>query len=321
MTFDTIYIAKSLPLNGSLCQMSRPDPRSFLSGFIAIIGPPNVGKSTLLNRLLGQKIAITSPKPQTTRNRILGIYNEDDCQMVFIDTPGIHQTRSLLHKSMVGSAKSSLGEVDIILLVVGFEEPANNSELTIILRLLRQTDKTALLAINKIDLLKKENLLPVIEIYSKMARFDSIIPVSALYGDGLETLIGELKNKLSPGPQFFPPDMVTDKSEEFLIAEIIREKIYYHTREELPYSCAVRIEQLNEDLEKNLLVVMATIFVEKASQKGIVIGKNGKMIKKIGRNARIEMEKIFSSHVYLELFVKIEKNWSSDARSLRRLGY
>jgi GTP-binding protein Era len=293
----------------------------FSSGFIAIIGPPNVGKSTLLNRLIGQKIAITSPRPQTTRNRIVGIYNQDDCQMVFIDTPGIHQTRSLLHKSMVGSAKSSLGEVDIILLVVGFEEPANNSALNSILSYLGKTDKLTILAINKIDLLKKENLLPIIEIYNRMNRFDSIIPVSALYGDGLETLIGELKKRLSPGPQFFPPDMVTDRSEEFLIAEIVREKIYYHTREELPYSCAVTIEQIKEEPKKNLLAVMATIFVEKTSQKGIIIGKNGRMIKKIGRDARIEMEKIFSSHVYLELFVKVEKNWSTDTRSLRRLGY
>ena len=294
---------------------------SFSSGFIAIIGPPNVGKSTLLNRLIGQKIAITSPRPQTTRNRILGIYNQDDCQMVFIDTPGIHQTRSLLHKSMVGSAKSSLGEVDIILLVVGFGEPANNSVLNSILSILRKTDKLTILAINKIDLLKKENLLPIIEIYNKMNRFDSIIPVSALYGDGLENLIGELKKRLSPGPQFFPPDMVTDRPEEFLIAEIVREKIYYHTREELPYSCAVTIEQIKEDPNKDLLAVMATIFVEKTSQKGIIIGKNGRMIKKIGRDARMEMEKIFSLNVYLKLFVRVEKNWSSDTRSLRRLGY
>jgi GTP-binding protein Era len=294
---------------------------SFLSGFIAIIGPPNVGKSTLLNKLLGQKIAITSPKPQTTRNTILGIYNGDDCQMVFIDTPGIHQTRSLLHKSMVRSAKASLGEVDIILLVVGLEEPANNNEMNIILRLLKKTDKPALLAINKIDLIRKEKLLPLIESYSKLDCFDSIMPVSALYGDGLETLREELKKRLSPGPQFFPPDMHTDKSEEFLIAEIIREKIYYETREELPYSSAVVVERLEEDNQRNLLTVMAVIYVQKESQKGMIIGKNGRMIKKIGKDARLEIERIFCLKAYLELFVKVEKNWSRDTRSLRRLGY
>ena len=293
---------------------------SFLSGFIAIIGPPNVGKSTLLNKFLGQKIAITSPKPQTTRNRILGIYNGQDHQMVFIDTPGIHQTKSLLHKSMVGSAKASFGEVDIILLVAGLGEGVND-EMNIILRLLKKTDKPAILAINKVDLIRKESLLPIIESYSKLHCFDSIIPISALYGDGLETLKEELKKILPPGPQFFPPDMLTDKSEEFLIAEIIREKIYYGTREELPYSCAVVVESLGEDPENNLLNIMATIFVEKASQKGMIIGKNGRMIKKIGRNARIEIERIFSLKVYLELFVKVEKKWSSDTRSLRRLGY
>jgi len=294
---------------------------SFLSGFIAIIGPPNVGKSTLLNRFLGKKIAITSPKPQTTRNRIVGIYNEENCQMAFIDTPGIHHTRSPLHKSMVGSARSCLGEVDIILMVVGHEDPTNNSDLPMVCNLLRKAEKPAILAINKIDLVKKENLLPTIEAYSKMNLFDSIIPISALYGDGLEILTRELKKKLSSGPRFFPIDMVTDKSEEFLMAEIIREKIYYQTKEEVPYSCAVKVEKVHEDLEKNLLVVMATIFVERASQKGIIIGKNGRKIKEIGRNARIEMERIFSSTIYLELFVKIEKNWRTNTRLLRRLGY
>ena len=294
---------------------------SFLSGFIAIIGPPNVGKSTLLNRFLGQKIAITSPKPQTTRNRILGIYNEDDCQMVFIDTPGIHQTRSLLHKSMVRSAKASLGEVDIILLVVELEEAGHSDELDTILRLLKKTAKPAIMAINKIDLIKKERLLPLIESYSKLHCLDSIVPISALYGDGVEALREELKKRLSPGPQFFPPDMLTDKSEEFLIAEIIREKIYYETREELPYSSAVMVERLEEDSARNLLTVMAVIYVEKTSQKGMIIGKNGRMIKRIGTNARTEIERIFSLKVYLELFVKVEKKWSSSTRSLRRLGY
>lgn len=294
---------------------------SFLSGFIAIIGPPNVGKSTLLNRFLGQKIAITSPKPQTTRNRILGIYNEDDFQMVFIDTPGIHQTRTLLHESMVRSAKASLGEVDIILLVVGLEEAGHSDELDTIVRLLKKTAKPAIMAINKIDLIKKERLLPLIESYSKLHCLDSIVPISALYGDGVETLREELRKRLAPGPQFFPPDMLTDKSEEFLIAEIIREKIYLETREELPYSSAVMVERLEEDSERNLLIVMAVIYVEKASQKGMIIGKDGRMIKKIGRTARMEIERIFSLKVYLELFVKVEKKWSSDTRSLRRLGY
>ncbi|UCH00460.1 MAG: GTPase Era [Deltaproteobacteria bacterium] len=294
---------------------------SLLSGFIAIIGPPNVGKSTLLNKFLGQKIAITSPRPQTTRNRILGIYNGDDCQMVFIDTPGIHQTRSLLHKSMVRTAKASLSEVDIILLVVGLEECVHSKELKIILRVLKKAAKPAILAINKIDLIKKEHLLPIIESYSKLYRFDSIIPISALYGDGLETLREEVKKRLSTGPQFFPPEIRTDKSEEFLIAEIIREKIYYETREELPYSSAVVVERLEEDPERNLINVMAVIYVEKASQKGMIIGKNGRMIKKIGTKARIEIERIFSAKVYLGLFVKVEKKWSSDTRSLRRLGY
>jgi GTP-binding protein Era len=294
---------------------------TFLSGFIAIVGPPNVGKSTLLNEFLGQKIAITSPKPQTTRNRIMGVYNEDDCQMVFIDTPGIHPTRSLLHKSMVGSAKASLGEVDIVLLVVGLEEAAHSDDLKIILGALRRAGKPAVLAINKIDVIKKERLLPLIESYSKLHCFESIVPISALYGDGVETLRAELKKRLPPGPRFFPPEMRTDKSEEFLIAEIIREKIYHVTREELPYSSAVVVERLEEDREKNLLTIMAVIYVEKASQKGMIIGKNGSMIKRIGREARIEIEGVFSLKVYLELFVKVQKKWSSDTRSLRRLGY
>lgn len=294
---------------------------SFLSGFIAIIGPPNSGKSTLLNRFLGRKIAITSPRPQTTRNRILGVYHGEGYQMVFVDTPGIHHTRSLLHKSMVRSAQASLEEVDIILLVAGVEQAADENGLDIIARRLKTTTKPVILAINKIDLIKKHNLLPLIEAYSKLHSFESIIPISALYGDGVETLGEELRKRLSPGPQFFPSDMVTDKPRAFLVAEVIREKIYYETREELPYSSAVVVERLEEDDARNLLTVTAAIYVEKASQKGIIIGKNGAMIKKIGRSARLEIEKMFSAKVYLELFVKVEKNWSRDTRSLRNLGY
>lgn len=293
----------------------------FLSGFVAIIGPPNSGKSTLLNRFLRQKLAITSPKPQTTRNRILGIYHGDGCQIVFVDTPGIHRTRSRLHKSMVSSARASLQEVDIILLVVGLGEAGHRDELIDIARVLKKAARPVLLAINKIDLIKKENLLPLIESYDTLGCFDAIIPLSALYGDGVEILREELRKRLSAGPQFFPPDMVTDKSKGFLIAEVIREKIYYATRGELPYSSAVVVEEIEEEEKRNLLKVRAVIYVEKASQRGIILGKGGSLIKTIGKNARLDLERMFSKKVYLELFVKVEKNWTQDTRSLRKLGY
>ncbi len=294
---------------------------SFSSGFVAIIGPPNSGKSTLLNAFLGQKIAITSPKPQTTRNRILGIYNGDGFQIVFMDTPGIHPTRSLLHKSMVRSATASVQEVDIILLVAALEERAHKQELESIIRLLKNTPKPVVLAINKIDLINKESLLPIIDSYGELNCFDCIIPLSALYGDGIEILREELRKRLPPGPQLFPPDMVTDKPEAFMIAEIIREKIYFATRKELPYSSAVVVESLDEDQARNLFTIRAAICVEKPSQKGIIIGKQGRLLKKIGSAARVEIERMFSSKVYLELFVKVEKSWSSDTRALRKLGY
>jgi len=294
---------------------------SFLSGFVAIIGPPNSGKSTLLNRFVGHKVTITSPKPQTTRNRILGIYHGDGCQMVFVDTPGIHRTRSALHRSMVSSARASVQEVDIILLVVGLEEAEHRDEVIDIIRVLKKTGRPVLLAINKIDLIKKENLLPLIESYDALGCFDEIIPVSALNGDGVELLREELRKRLSSGPQFFPPDTVTDKSKVFLIAEVVREKIYYATRGELPYSSAVVVEEIEEEAKRNFLRVKAVIYVEKATQRGIILGKGGSLIKTIGKNARLELERMFSVKVYLELYVKVEKNWSHDTRSLRKLGY
>ena len=293
---------------------------SFLSGFIAIIGPPNVGKSTLLNHILGTKLAIVSPKPQTTRNRTIGIYHGEGFQMVFVDTPGIHKTLTALHKSMVKSALAAFQEVDILLLMIGTDRP-DDPEISSIVGNLKRIKKPCVLAVNKIDIYPKEHLLPIIERYRQLCLFDVIIPISALKGDGVDVILKELKSRLKPGPQFFPIEMRTDKSETFLVSEIIREKIYFHTREELPYSSAVTIINMEEIQNKNLLSISGRIHVEKDSQKGILIGKQGRMIKAVGRSARLELEKIFGMRVYLDLTVRVDKNWTKNTRALRRLGY
>ncbi len=292
----------------------------YLSSFIGIVGPPNVGKSTLLNRLLGSKVAIVSPKPQTTRNRILGIYHGDGYQMIFMDTPGIHKTKTPLHRSMVASAQAAFYEVDIIMLLIEMSRP-DDPDISLILKNLRVTKKPTLLLINKIDRGPKEMLLPIIETYRQRYPFDAIIPISALKGDGIEELVEELRLRLNPGPVFFPPDMKTDQSESFLVAEVIREKIYLHTRRELPYSSAVTVEKMEEIPKKSLLSILARIYVESDSQKAILIGQKGKMIKTLGRSSRLELEKIFGTHIFLDLTVRVEKNWSKDTRALRRLGY
>lgn len=293
---------------------------TFLSGFIGIIGPPNVGKSSLLNRILRTKLAIVSPKPQTTRNRILGIYHGEGFQIIFMDTPGIHNTKSALHESMVASARAACSEVDMVLLMIEICHP-NDPKISSIVENLKRMRKPCILVINKIDMMAKEHLLPIIDHYRQVYDFEAIIPVSAIKGDGLDRLLDRLKENLRPGPQLFPLDMKTDQSEVALVSEIIREKIYYHTSKELPYSSAVTVDKMEEIPAKNLLAIAARIHVERESQKAVLIGKRGRMIKAIGRSARLELEKMFGVRTYLDLIVRVEKNWTRDTRALRRLGY
>ncbi len=293
---------------------------SFLSGFIAIIGPPNVGKSTLLNRILGEKTAIVTPKPQTTRNRILGIYHEEDCQMVFMDTPGIHKTGSALHESMVASAVAALNEVDMLVVMMEMNKPDDLAHSSIFSDL-KGVRKPCFLVINKIDKGGKKELLPIMAEFGKEYPFQAILPVSAMTGDGIDLLLNELRSYLGPGPPFFPKEMTTDQTEFFMIAEIIREKIYLHLDNELPYAAAVTVESVEEVPEKNLLTVSAKIHVEKDSQKAIFIGRKGAMIKVIGQSARNAMEKKFGIRVFLDLIVTVTKNWTKDTRALQRLGY
>lgn len=294
--------------------------QDYLSSFVSIVGPPNVGKSTLLNQILGTKVAIVSPKPQTTRNRILGIFHGDDYQIIFIDTPGIHKTKTPLHKSMVESARASFFEVDLILAMIEMPEP-DPPDIHILIRWLKESEKKAILLINKIDKGPKKQLLPIMDRYSKMFPFEEIIPISALLGYGVPEMMEILKKYLKPGPLYFPRDMKTNQSESFLISEIIREKIYLNTREEIPYSSAVTVDFMEDSPDKCLLCIYATIHVESDSQKKIVIGAGGRMIKKIGQDARIELERIFNTKIFLDLRVRMEKKWTRDTRALRRLGY
>ena len=295
-------------------------PGEFRSGFVSLIGRPNVGKSTLLNFLLGQKIAIISPKPQTTRNRILGIKNLPAAQIIFLDTPGIHRSGNLLNQSMVRMALATFQEVDVVCLLIEANYP-DHEENDWILENLKKVGKPVFLAINKIDLIPKPNLLSIMERFSQKGRFEQIIPISAVLGDGVDILLRELLQVLPEGPRLFPEDMVTDLPERFLAAELIREKVFHLTREEIPYATAVAIEEFKEREDKNLVVIRATIQVERETQKGILIGEKGKRLKEIGRLAREEMEALLGVRVFLELWVKVEKNWRNDPRVLRRLGF
>ncbi len=295
----------------------------FKSGFIAIIGRPNVGKSTLLNAIVGERIAITTHKPQTTRNRIMGIKNlgaPQPGQMIFLDTPGIHRASTPLNRAMVDAATGTFGNVDLILLLAE-AGAAPHPDDRFIIESLRDVPLPVFLVINKIDLVEKRRLLPLIDAFRDLHAFREIIPLSALKGDGIDSLIGAIWKLLPEGPQYFPEEMMTDRSERFIAAEIIREKITLRTHQEIPYATAVVVDAFKEDEAKNMIRIAATIHVAKDSQKGIIIGKKGAMLKEIGTRARLEMEKFFAAKVFLELFVRVAKDWTNDPRKLQEFGY
>lgn len=291
----------------------------FKSGFVSIIGRPNVGKSTFLNRIIGQKIAIMSDKPQTTRNKIQGVYTENDAQVVFIDTPGIHKPKHKLGDFMVKMAQTTIKEVDIVLFMVNAEEGFGRGE-EFIIEKLQETKQPVFLVINKIDQVHPEELLGLIDKYRTLYNFAEIVPISALQGNNVDALIGAIKKYLPEGPQYYPENQVTDHPERFIIAELIREKVLHLTREEVPHSVAVVIDAIQKR-EGGAIYVNATIIIERPSQKGIVIGKQGKMLKEIGKRARIDVESLLGSRVFLELWVKVQKDWRNKMSQLRDLGF
>lgn len=293
---------------------------TFRSGFVAILGAPNAGKSTLLNRILGQKISITSKKPQTTRNRILGVSHRTGSQMVFLDTPGIHQAKTALNTRIVEAALSTLSEADLLLLVADAGSPDESSE-RLLLKKLSQQRRPVLLALNKIDRVKRPLLLTQIQTWSSTFPFKAVIPISAKSGEQVDRLVEEMENALPEGPPMFPPDSLTDLPIRFIAAEMIREKVFRLTGQEIPYAAMVTIDSFKAEKKGALVRIHATIHVERDSQKGIVIGKQGAKLKQIGEEARKEIEALLERKVFLKLFVRVQKNWTKDTRALRKFGY
>jgi GTP-binding protein Era len=298
----------------------KKNDADYQSGFIAIVGAPNVGKSTLLNQILGQKVSIISKKPQTTRNRVSGIYHQTDYQMIFLDTPGVHISNRLLNRRMVDIAFSSLSDVDILLIVIDSTNPDEASE-QLLFDQLKEHQNPVILALNKIDSLQKEALLPMIQSYTSKYHFKAIVPISAKTGEQIDQLLKEMKVFLPKGPAYYPEDHITDLPERFIASEIIREKIFQLTNKEIPYAVAVTIEQFKETSDGRIIHIHGTIHVERDSQKGIIIGKKGAMLKRIGSRARKEIERMVGIQVMLKLFVKVQKNWASDEKALSEFGY
>jgi GTPase len=290
------------------------------SGFITIIGPPNVGKSTLLNRVLGEKISITSNKPQTTRNRILGIYHHPHSQMIFLDTPGIHKANNLLNERMVEAAINALADAEIVLLIVDASASDHESE-QILIKHLKTLKCPLILALNKIDKIEKSHLLKLIDTWQHTHVFTAVVPISAMYGTQVSNLIEELYNNLPKGPPYFPVDSLTDMPKRFIAAEMIREKVFRLTGQEIPYGIAVTMDRFKEDNHSKLVRIQATLHVERNSQKGILIGKHGSKLRQIGESARKEIQSMVGCRVFLKLFVRVQKNWRKDMKALRKFGY
>ena len=293
--------------------------KQFKSGFVAIIGRPNVGKSTFMNYVLGQKIAIMSDKAQTTRNKIQGVYTNQDCQIVFLDTPGIHKPKHELGNFMVESAYSALKEVDAVLFMVNAAEKRGPGD-DFIIEKLKKIKTPVFLVLNKIDLISPDELLDRVESYQETIPFAGIIPISVLQGNNVQELMITLTNHLPEGPQYYPSDQITDHPEYFVVSELIREKILHLTKEEIPHSVAVTVDKMQKD-EFDKVHVYANIIVERPTQKGIIIGKGGKLLKEIGVRARKDIEQLLGNKVYLELWVKVEKDWRKKKSHLQDFGY
>ncbi|MFJ6411512.1 GTPase Era [Terribacillus saccharophilus] len=295
--------------------------KEFRSGFISIIGRPNVGKSTLLNRFVGQKISIMSDKPQTTRNRIQGVLTQDDAQFIFIDTPGIHKPKHKLGDFMVKTAENTMNEVDAVMFMVNAEEGYGRGD-QFILERLQRVEGPVFLVLNKIDKIHPDKLLELIELYKDKLDFTEIVPISALEGNNTAHLLETLKGYLPEGPQYYPEDQVTDHPERFVVSELIREKVLHLTREEIPHSIAVVIEAIeNRHSTTEKVFIQATIITERKSQKGIIIGKQGSMLKQVGKLARRDIEMLLGSKVFLELWVKVQPDWRNKQAQLNDYGF
>ena len=292
----------------------------FKSGFVSIIGRPNVGKSTFLNRVIGQKIAIMSDKPQTTRNKIQGVYTTEDLQTIFIDTPGIHKPKHKLGGFMMKVATNALREVDAILFMINVTEPKGKGD-EFIIEKLKELDTPIILVMNKVDLIHPNDIPPIIESYQNELNFAAVVPISALQGNNVEPLLQEIAKILPEGPMYYPADQITDHPERFIISEMIREKVLQKTRDEVPHSIAVAIDQIKTREDGNMVDIHATIMIERDSQKGIIIGKRGALLKEIGSEARTDIEMLLGTKVYLNLWVKVQKDWRNKAGQLRELGF